>query len=157
MGQGSTVSFSFKGSSVSIVGSKGANHGKFIISIDQDQSKQQIIDGFSSNSIYQTPLYAIDGLSGDKHTIKVTNFVEDSSRSVLDVDYIEFVTGQDDNVYVFCSSFAFIAEFGTGLMLILSLMTTIRQYHIVHKMLGRGRVLVHLNLTMVLFSKIYHT
>jgi hypothetical protein len=83
------------GTSIAVFGSKGSDHGKFIINLD---GTGHVLDGFSSTNVYQTPLFSQGGLSFTMHTIKVSNLIEDASRPWLYLDYFEFETGQDDNV-----------------------------------------------------------
>jgi hypothetical protein len=83
------------GTSVAVFGSKGSDHSKIIITLD---GNDHVLDGFSSTNVYQTPLFSQGGLGFTRHTIKVSNLVEDASRPWLYLDFFEFETGQDDDM-----------------------------------------------------------
>lgn len=76
-------------------GSKGLDHGEVTVTLD---GVDHILDGFSAVNAYQVPLFSQGGLSFSRHTIKISNFVQDPARPWLYLDYFEFETGQDDDV-----------------------------------------------------------
>ncbi|KIM32340.1 hypothetical protein M408DRAFT_326939 [Serendipita vermifera MAFF 305830] len=93
--KGSSASFTFIGTSVFVFGSKGSDHGKLAVTLD---GSEHILDGFSATNIFQTALFSQVGLPFARHTLKVSNLIEDPARPRLYIDYFQFETGQDDDV-----------------------------------------------------------
>jgi bacillopeptidase F len=84
---GSTVSFTFVGSSVSWFGSTGQNHGMVDVYID-GVLVQASVDTYSSTATYGR-LFSISGLGYGQHTIELvvsSNQNADSTGTFVDVD-----------------------------------------------------------------------
>jgi hypothetical protein len=85
----------FVGTSISVIGSKGSDHGKYVVTFD---GSEESMDGFSTSNEYQATLFSRQGLAYGRHHIQLKNLVEDLSRPWLYIDYMEFETGKDDNM-----------------------------------------------------------
>ncbi|GLB40834.1 hypothetical protein LshimejAT787_0900490 [Lyophyllum shimeji] len=82
---GATASFTFKGTSVTIYGGKGAQHGNYTVTIDGDTSTAS---GFSPTAQYQAILATVDGLEYMTHTRTLTN----TQFTFLDIDFITWTS-----------------------------------------------------------------
>ena len=67
---GSSVTFSFSGTSVSWIGGKYPNHG--IASISVDGGAAVTVDTYASSWLKQQTLYTKSGLAAENHTLKIT-------------------------------------------------------------------------------------
>ncbi|PVG02978.1 hypothetical protein CPB86DRAFT_772332 [Serendipita vermifera] len=92
---GSLAGLTFVGTSISVVGSKGSDHGKYAVTLD---GSEELMDGFSTSNEYQIPLFIKQGLAYGRHTLQLKNLVEDPAKPWLYIDYMEFETGNDDNI-----------------------------------------------------------
>ncbi|KAG8786381.1 hypothetical protein FRC15_011544 [Serendipita sp. 397] len=91
----SYVTLSFIGTGVTVYGSKGPDHGTFIATVDQEE---HFLDAYEETNVYRTTMFSQTGLPLGTHYLKITNLIRDMSQPWLYLDYIDFETGQDDNI-----------------------------------------------------------
>jgi hypothetical protein len=89
---GSTVSFTFTGSSVSWIGSVGPDHGMVDVYID-GILVQSPVDTYASTRAYQQTLFSTSGLAYGTHTIQLvvrSNKNSSSTGTLVDVDAFSY-------------------------------------------------------------------
>ncbi|EIW74819.1 hypothetical protein CONPUDRAFT_112764 [Coniophora puteana RWD-64-598 SS2] len=96
---GSTATFNFNGTSVTILGSERPNHGTF--SVELDGQNQGSYNGGQTNgaNLFQVPLFEKDGLTQGPHTVSITNT---QVGDYLDIDLVKWTSsiGDDDDTLV---------------------------------------------------------
>ncbi|EIW72237.1 hypothetical protein TREMEDRAFT_58395 [Tremella mesenterica DSM 1558] len=100
--ENATASITFNGSSISVYGSFGQNHGNYSVQLDGNTS--EVISGETDERVSQTTVYYADGLNTSvEHTLILTNLPSDASLSNdtlwFDLDYIVIDTGSDDPTF----------------------------------------------------------
>jgi len=84
------VTFTFNGTSVSIVGGMSSNYGTYTVQIDGGQTTKG--DAFSETRLFNQTLGGADNLAMGTHTLVLTNTATNASRMSVDVDFITFGT-----------------------------------------------------------------
>jgi hypothetical protein len=84
---GSSASFTFNGTAVTIIGSRRVNHGLYNVSLDGISSGT--FNGYG-NEQYQVSLFTAKNLPLDKHVVVITNYVTDPLSAWLDLDAVGF-------------------------------------------------------------------
>ncbi|KAJ7470798.1 hypothetical protein FB451DRAFT_1368038 [Mycena latifolia] len=83
--QGSYATFTFNGTAIWVYGAKRPNHGTYSVALDNNIT---VNDGFSSDSIIQTPLFMATNLADTTHSMTITNQETNASLAFLDLDFI---------------------------------------------------------------------
>jgi hypothetical protein len=82
-----TASFTFNGTSITLIGAKRANHGNYTVQLD-DGREEEFSGREPDPGVFQTALYSRDGLDGEKvHTVVLKNLAR-GEEGFLDLDAV---------------------------------------------------------------------
>ncbi|CAE6402434.1 hypothetical protein ACGC1H_000292 [Rhizoctonia solani] len=86
---GATANITFRGTDIYLYGAKRNNHGYYSVMVDNEPSVPMSgRPAAGTDELFQTLLFARQGLTNGDHTLVLTNEIEDQEKVWLDVDYI---------------------------------------------------------------------
>ena len=85
--RGATATMAARGTSISLIGDRGPNYGRFEVRVDD--GAWHTVDAQAADLRVRKVLFAKDGLGGGEHTIRVRNLATDG-RPLLAIDAVAF-------------------------------------------------------------------